>query len=103
MDSARGAGANDNRLFLATEELKTVEVFNLWTGDRIHSIPGSKGAHMMGFLPESNNLIVTDESGMVALAIGNSYEIIDTIKLPVGVDHAVLHPVNRSLRAERQR
>jgi hypothetical protein len=46
--------------FFAAEEHKTVEVLT------------SGQAHMVVFLPESINLIVTDGWGMVALVIGNS-------------------------------
>src|SRR6202165_356696 len=49
-----------HRLFLAAEEHKTVEVFDLRTGKRIHSITGFGDPHMMVYLPNSNNLIVTD-------------------------------------------
>jgi DNA-binding beta-propeller fold protein YncE len=86
-----------NRLFLAAEEHKTVEVFDLRTGKRIHSITGFGDPHMMVYLPDSNNLIVTggDEFGMVELVSGKDYKILGTVKLPPIVDHAVFNPVNK--------
>lgn len=86
-----------NRLFLAAEEHKTVEVFDLHTGKRIHSIRGFGDPHMMVYLPDSNSLIVTDgdDFGMVELVSGKDYEIVNTIKLPSGVDHAAFDPVNK--------
>jgi DNA-binding beta-propeller fold protein YncE len=93
-----------HRLFLAAEEHKTVEVFDLRTGKRIHSITGFGDPHMMVYLPNSNNLIVTDGDspddpephfGMVELVSGKDYKILGTIKLPPIVDHAVFNPVNK--------
>src|ERR1700681_4420166 len=55
-----GVDLKGNRLFLAAEEHKTVEVFDLRTGERIHSIEGFGQPLMMVYLPESNRLVVTD-------------------------------------------
>jgi DNA-binding beta-propeller fold protein YncE len=87
-----------NRLFLAAEEHKTVEVFDLRTGERIHSITGFRHPYMMLYLPDSNNIIETDDGedfGMVELVSGEDYKILNTIKLPSGVDHGVFNPVNK--------
>jgi DNA-binding beta-propeller fold protein YncE len=86
-----------NRLFLAAEDHKTVEVFNLRTGKQIHSITGFGQPHAIVYLPDSNKLIVTDgdDFGRVALVSGENYEILDTIKLPPGVDGAVFNPLNK--------
>src|SRR6202171_834380 len=96
-----GVDLKGNRLFLAAEEHKTVEVFDLRTGKRIHSITGFGHPLMMAFLPDSKNLIVTDGGddkdnfGMVKLVSGKDYKILGTIKLPPIVDHAVSNPVNK--------
>jgi DNA-binding beta-propeller fold protein YncE len=87
-----------NRLFLAAEKNKTVEVFDLRSGKRIHSITGFGDPHVMVYLPNSNSLIVTDEEddfGMVELVSAKDYKIVDTIKLPPGADHAAFNPVNK--------
>jgi DNA-binding beta-propeller fold protein YncE len=60
------ADLKGNRLFLAAEDHKTVEVFDLKSGKSIHSITGFGQPHAM-----------------------------DTIKLPEGVDGAVFNPVNQ--------
>ncbi len=91
-----GLDRKGNRLFLAAEEHKTVEVFDLLTGKRIHSIEGFGQPLMMVYLPESNHLVVTDGGdSAVHLVDCKKYKIIKTIKLGEGVDHGVLNPVNR--------
>ena len=49
-----------DRLFLCAEDGKTVEVFNLHTGKRIHTIKGFGAPHDIVYLPDSNKIIVTD-------------------------------------------
>src|SRR6266550_2278202 len=49
-----GLDLTGNRLFLAAEEHKTVEVFDLTKGERIHSIGGFGQPLMVVYLPESN-------------------------------------------------
>ena len=91
-----GLDLKGNRLFLAAEEHKTVEVFDLQTGRRIQSIEGFGQPLMMAYLPESNHLVVTDGgASAVQLVDCKKYKIIKTIKLGEGVDHGVLNPVNR--------
>jgi DNA-binding beta-propeller fold protein YncE len=92
-----GVDLKGNRLFLAAEKHRTVEVFDLRSGKPIHSITGFGDPHMMVYLPDSNNLIVTDgdDSGMVELVSGDDYKILNTIKLPQGVDHGVFNPANK--------
>ena len=84
------------RLFLTAEDHKTVEVFDL-EGKPLHSITGFGQPHAAVFLPDVNKLIVTDgdDFGMVELVSGEDYKILDTIKLPPGVDGAVFNPVNQ--------
>jgi len=48
-----GLDLKGNRLFLASEDQKTVEVFDLRTGDRIHSIKGFGQPLTMAYLAES--------------------------------------------------
>jgi DNA-binding beta-propeller fold protein YncE len=84
------------RLFVAAEEGKSVEVFNL-DGKPIHSIKGFGQPHAVVYLPDSDNLIVTDGDhfGMVELVSGKTYQIVDRIKLPPGVDVALYNSVNK--------
>lgn len=96
-----GLDRKGNRLFLAAEEHKTVEVFDLRTGKRIHSIEGFGQPLTMVYLPESNHLVVTDGGdSAVQLVDCKKYKIVKTIKLGGGVDHGVLNPVNRYFYVE---
>jgi DNA-binding beta-propeller fold protein YncE len=91
-----GLDLKGNRLFLAAEEHKTVEVFDLQTGARIHSIEGFAHPLMMAYLPESNGLVVTDgDENAVQLVDCVKYKIIKTTKLHPNVDHGVLNPVSK--------
>ena len=91
-----GLDRKGNRLFLAAEEHKTVEVFDLRTGKRTHSIEGFGQPLMMVYLPESNQLVVTDGgNSAVQLVDCKKYKIIKTIKLGEGVDHGVVNPVTK--------
>src|SRR5580765_5029620 len=47
-----GLDLKGNRLFLAAEDKKTVEVFDLRTGERIHSIPGFGHPLVMHYLAD---------------------------------------------------
>jgi DNA-binding beta-propeller fold protein YncE len=84
------------RLFLAAEDHKTVEVFDL-DGKWLTSITGFGQPHAILYMPEVNKLIVTDGDGfgMVELISGDDYKILNTIKLPPGVDGAVFNRVNQ--------
>jgi WD40 repeat protein len=89
-----GLDVKNNRLFLASEDQKTVEVFDLRTGERIHSIKGFGQPLTMTYLPESNRLIVADggDTDAVELVDCKNYKIISTIKLGQGVDHSAYNP-----------
>src|SRR5690349_19241138 len=97
-----GLDVKGNRLFLASEDQKTVEVFNLRTGKRIHSVEGFGQPLTMAYLPESDRLIVTDggNTDSVELVDCKSYKIIGTLKLGRGVDHGVYNPVNKYFYVE---
>ncbi len=91
-----GLDPKGNRLFLASEDQKTVEVFDLQTGARMHSIKGFGQPLTMTYLPASNRLIVTDggDTDAVELVDCKDYKIIGTLKLGQGVDHSAYNPVN---------
>jgi DNA-binding beta-propeller fold protein YncE len=97
-----GVDLKGNRLFLAAEDHKTVEVFDLRTGERIHSITGFGQPLTMAYLAESNRLIVTDGGGtdVVELVDCKEYKIINTLKLGQGVDHGAYNPVNKYFYVE---
>src|SRR6202023_1314759 len=93
-----GVDLKGNRLFLAAEDHKTVEVFDLRTGKRIHSIEGFGHPLTMAYLPESDRLIVTNgDTDELALVDCKNYKIINPLKLGKAVDHSVYNPVNKYL------
>jgi DNA-binding beta-propeller fold protein YncE len=91
-----------NRLFLASEDQKTVEVFDLLTGERVHSIKGFSQPLTMAYLADSDRLIVTDGGGTDAVELVDckEYKIIHTFKLGPGVDHGVYNPIDKSFYVE---
>jgi DNA-binding beta-propeller fold protein YncE len=92
------ADIKGNRLFLIAEDHKTVEVLDIRTGRRIHTITGFGQPHAIEYLTGPNSLIVTEgdeESGAVDLVNGSNYKILDKIKLPTDVDGGVFNPVNK--------
>jgi DNA-binding beta-propeller fold protein YncE len=97
-----GLDLKGNRLFLASEVQKTVEVFDLRTGERLHSIPGFGQPLTMAYLPESNSLIVTDggDTDAVEMVDCKEYKIIKTLKLGPGVDHSAYNPHNKYFYVE---
>jgi DNA-binding beta-propeller fold protein YncE len=96
-----GLDLKGKRLFLAAEDHKTVEVFDL-DGKRLQSITGFGQPHAILFMPEVNKFIVTDGDGfgMVELVSGEDYKILNTIKLPPAVDGAIFNPVNQNYYVE---
>ena len=92
-----GLDLKGNRLFLAAEDHKTVEVFDLRSGKHLHTITGFSQPHAIVYLPAQNKMIVTDgdDFGMVELVDDKDYQIVDKIKLSPGVDGAIFNPVNQ--------
>jgi DNA-binding beta-propeller fold protein YncE len=92
-----------NRLILAAEDHNTVEVFDLRSGKHLRSIMGFDHPHGIVFLSDSNKFIVTDGGsafGMAKLVSGDTYKIVDTIKLPPGADNAVYDPTRKYVYVE---
>jgi hypothetical protein len=97
-----GVDLKGGRLFLASEVQKTVEVFDLNTGKRTHSIQGFGQPLTMAYLADSDRLIVTDggDTDAVELVDCKEYKIINTLKLGPGVDHGVYNPINKNFYVE---
>ena len=97
-----GIDLKGNRLFLASEDQKTVEVFDLRSGKRLHSIAGFGQPLTMAYLPDSDRLIVADggETNAVQLVDCKQYKIIGTLKLGSGVDHSAYNPVDHYFYVE---
>lgn len=96
-----GLDLKGNRLFLAAEDKKSVEVFDLRTGDHLRSMEGFGHPLTMAYLPESNQLLVTNgDTDDVALVDCKEYKIIDTLKLGKNVDHSALNPIDGKFYVE---
>src|SRR6202171_5971213 len=75
------------RLFLAGEDHKTVEVFDLQTGQRLKSIAGFGTPHSIIYLPESEHILVADgDKGMLQILRGSDYALIDHVDGIAGAD-----------------
>jgi DNA-binding beta-propeller fold protein YncE len=98
------ADLSGHRLFVTAEVHKTVEVFDLNTGEHLHSIVGFGTPHEILFRPDSNTLIVADggSDSSVRLVDGKTYQIIDSIKLPPGVDSAEYNRVSKEYYVENR-
>lgn len=69
-----------NRLFVATEDHRTLEVFDLRTGAHLTSVTGFGSPHSGVFLPAGNRLLVTDsDAGAVRVLDATSYKVVKTI------------------------
>ena len=93
-----------HRLFVTAEVHHTVEVLDLNNGERIHSITGFGTPHEILFRSDSNTLIIADggPDSSVKLVDGKTYQIIDSIKLPPGVDSAEYNPVTKEYYVENR-
>jgi DNA-binding beta-propeller fold protein YncE len=96
-----GLDIKGNRLFLAAEDQKTVEVFDLRSGKRIHSVAGFGHPLTMAYLSDSDRLMVTNgDTDDLALVDCKKYKIINTLKLGKGVDHSIYNPINKYFYVE---
>jgi DNA-binding beta-propeller fold protein YncE len=75
------------RLFLAGEDNKTVEVIDIVKGRRLRSLTGFGTPHSILYLPEKDQIYVTDGSdGTVKILRGSDYQPVGSIKLVEGAD-----------------
>ena len=69
-----------NRLYVATEDHATLEVFNLRSGALLTAITGFGQPHSPLVLPARNRLLVTDsDAGAVKVLDATSYKVLKTI------------------------
>jgi DNA-binding beta-propeller fold protein YncE len=90
------------RLFLTASAHKTVEVFDLAAGKWIHSIGGFVTPHAILYIPTSNKLLISDggddtPNGWCRIVRGDTYEIIDSLKLAVDADPIRYDPTTKHL------
>src|SRR2546427_6452899 len=90
-----GIDLKGNRLFLTAEDHHSVEVFNLKSNTRIHSIGGLDEPHNVRYLPDPNKLVVVDGgAGEVKFLKGDSYKPIDSAKLLEGAQSHAFDPAS---------
>jgi hypothetical protein len=86
------------RLFLAGEDHKTVEVFDLLSGKHLRSISGFGAPHSIFYLPESNRILITDgDPGSIHILSGSDYTFISEIKGLPAADSARLDTSTNTL------
>lgn len=85
------ADQKGGRLFLAGEDHKTLEVFDLKTGHHLKTIEGFGAPHAIFYIPDNNRIIVTDgDAGVVRFLNGTDYSFVDKIGGLAGADSARL-------------
>jgi DNA-binding beta-propeller fold protein YncE len=86
------------RLFLAGEDHKTVEVFDVKTNHPLKSITGFGAPHAIFYLPESDRILVTDgDKGVLKILSGKDYSEIAHVDGLAGVDSARLDASTQTL------
>ncbi len=86
------------RLFLAGEDHKTVEVFDLNANRRIKSIAGFGTPHAIFYLPESDRILVTDgDKGFLRILRGKDYSEEAHVEGLAGTDSARLDAATETL------
>src|SRR5258708_3342199 len=91
------------RLFLAAQAHRSVEVFDLAAGKRIHSIGGIGEPHAERYLPASNELIVSiggEAEGALKILNGNTFETLATFKILVDADGITYDPATQYVYIE---
>jgi DNA-binding beta-propeller fold protein YncE len=92
------ADVKNNRLFLAAEDHKSIEVFNLRTARHLRSITGFGTPHSILPLPESNRIFVVDGgAGEVKVLDAHTYAVTSSIKLLLDADSIAYDAPNKKL------
>lgn len=87
-----GVDAKGGRLFATFEDQNSVEVFDLKSGKQTRSITGFKVPHNVLFLPERNELVVTDGGGTFNILRGDTLQTLHTVKLARNADFVAYDP-----------
>jgi DNA-binding beta-propeller fold protein YncE len=81
-----GVDIKGKRLFISDEDSNTVEAVSLDSGKHLYTIKGLTRPHNILYLPERNELIVTDGGGNVRFLRGSDYKVIRTVKVALNAD-----------------
>jgi len=93
-----GPDVKGNRLFLASEEDPTVEVFDLRTNKHLQSIEGFKEPHNVLAFPELKQLYVVDgEASEIKILDYDSYKLTGHITLTIDSDPVAYDPKTKYL------
>ena len=85
-----------NRLIVAAEEHHTLEVFDLKTGKHLQSIGGFKAPHSIAYVPENDELFITDGDDASCLILSASdFHRVSRIPLRAGPDSALYDPESK--------
>jgi DNA-binding beta-propeller fold protein YncE len=85
-----------NRLIAAAEENHTLEVFDLKTGKHLQSISGFKAPHSIAYVPEDDELFITDgEDASCLILSASDFHRISRIPLRAGADAALYDPATK--------
>jgi DNA-binding beta-propeller fold protein YncE len=83
-----------NRLYAATEDHATLEVFNLRTSAHLTAIKGFGMPHSGVYLPASNRLLVVDsDAGAVKVLDATTYEVLKSIPAVPQADAMAYDPL----------
>jgi DNA-binding beta-propeller fold protein YncE len=81
------ADEKGGRLFLAGEDHKTVDVFDLRSNRHLKSIAGFGTPHSIIYLPETNRILVSDgDKGTLQILRGMDYTVEDRVEGLAGAD-----------------
>jgi DNA-binding beta-propeller fold protein YncE len=87
-----------HRLFTATEQHKSVDVFDLRTRKLIHSVSGIEIPHGLFYREDLNHLYVTDGgAGDLKIFDGKTYDLIKSVKLLPDADSVRYDPTTKYL------
>ena len=90
--------AKRQRLLIAGEDHKTLEVIDLKAGKRLQSVPGMGTPHSLLYLPASDEVYLTDgDEGTIKILQGSDYKQIGKIPLIAGADSVGYDAAARTL------
>jgi DNA-binding beta-propeller fold protein YncE len=93
-----GIDLKGNRLFTTPEDYKAVVVFDLKTGQPVHTITGIERPHAVLFREDLNRIYVTDgTAGDLKIFDGKTYGLIKSVKLLEDADSIGYDPATKYL------